>query len=130
MHSTAAGIARALRSGASGYVLKESAGPELLHAIHAVMAGEIYLSASLESERVMIEALMQSESRSVEMLSEREREVIQRIVNGRETGQIAGDMGLSIKTIATYRSRIMSKLGVTNVAGLIRFANEQGIEPL
>lgn len=130
MHSSAMGVARALRNGASGYVLKEAAGSELLGAIRAVMAGDIYLSLRLEPERAAIEAMLQAESRSIDVLSARERDVTQRVVRGHETEQIASDMGISVKTVATYRSRIMSKLGVTNVASLIRFAIEQGIEPL
>jgi DNA-binding NarL/FixJ family response regulator len=130
MHSTNVGVARALRSGASGYVLKESAGPDLIKAIRAVMAGEIFLTARLEQERAAIESLLQVDGRSIDALTQREREVMQLIVNGRETSEIAEDLDLSGKTVATYRSRIFMKLGVTNVASLIRFAIEQGIEPL
>ncbi len=130
MHSTNTGVARALRSGASGYVLKESAGPELNAAIRTVISGDIYLSARLEEQRAEIEALLQVDGRTIDALTTREREVMQLIVNGRETTEIAEALNLSGKTVATYRSRIFMKLGVTNVAGLIRFAIEQGIEPL
>ena len=130
MHSRPASVARALRSGASGYVLKESAGPELLIAIETVMAGEVYLSRHIELDRARIEALLKIEGTPMSALSTREREVIRYIVHGHTTDEIAANLGVAAKTVATYRSRIMSKVGVTNIAGVIRFAIENGLESL
>lgn len=130
MHSRPTSVARALRNGASGYVLKESAGPELLTAIKTVMAGEVYLSRHIEPDRARIEALLKIDGTPMSALSTREREVIRHIVHGHTTDEIATDLGVAAKTIATYRSRIMSKVGVTNIAGVIRFAIENGLESL
>ena len=130
MHSQSSTVARALRNGANGYVLKESAGPELLAAIEAVMAGEVYLSKRIEPNRAKIEALLQTDAASLDDLSARELEVIKLVVNGLSTDEIASRINVASKTVATYRSRIMNKIGATNVAGIIRFAITNGIEPL
>jgi DNA-binding NarL/FixJ family response regulator len=130
MHSTAEHVAHALRGGAHGYVLKESAGSELITAIQRVAAGHMYLSARLERLRPRIDALVTSGKSALEMLSARERQILRRIIDGATSSSMADELGLSTKTVDTYRSRLMAKLGVNDLAGLIWYAVNHGIVPL
>jgi len=123
-------VFRALRAGARGYVLKGSAGAELVEAVLAVFAGERYLSAPITG--VVIDAFLgerQPES-PIESLSPREREVLHLTVTGATSAAIAHKLLLSRKTVDTYRSRVMEKLGVPDLAGLIRFAVAHALTPV
>jgi len=114
-------VFRAVRAGAHAYVLKQSASAELARAITATLHGERYLSppiANLLHRRVVGPATRSP----IEELSAREREVLQFTVSGATSAQIASRLALSPKTVETYRSRIREKLGVSDHAGLIRFA--------
>lgn len=132
MHASAEHIRGALEAGARGYVLKESAGAEVVAAVRAVHAGHRYLS-----ERIADTALDDythkgsagRERSPIERLSPREREVLQLVVEGKSSSEIAACVHLSRKTVETYRSRIMGKLGVHNLASLVRFAIEGGLTP-
>lgn len=121
----------ALRAGARGYLFKESAGRELVQAIHAVHAGHRYLSAKV-SDEVVSACLKQEEAfrDPLAALSRREREVLQLVVEGRTSAEIAGTLYLSVKTVDTYRSRLMKKLNIGDVPGLIKFAIQQGLTSL
>jgi DNA-binding NarL/FixJ family response regulator len=123
-------VFRALRAGARGYVLKESAGTEIVQAVAAVSKGERYLSARLTG--VLIDGLLgdQNCASPIESLSPREREVLHLTVTGASSADIGVRLSLSSKTIDTYRSRLMGKLGVTDLAGLIRFAVAHEMAPL
>jgi DNA-binding NarL/FixJ family response regulator len=131
MQSSSESILRALRAGARGYLFKESAGRELVQAIHAVRAGHRYLSAKV-SDQVIGACLTQKEEfrDPLSVLSHREREVLQLVVEGKTSAEIAGTLFLSVKTIETYRSRLMQKLGIKDIPGLIKFAIQQGITSL
>jgi DNA-binding NarL/FixJ family response regulator len=114
-------VCRTLRAGALGFVFKAEAGPELLHAVRAVMAGTQYLSPA-------IAALFHDGTLSVpitkspfERLSGRERAVVHLIAAGSTSSDIARHLSLSSKTVDTYRARIMVKLNVANRAALIRY---------
>jgi len=122
-------IFRALRAGAHGYVLKEAAANELVHAVKAVAAGERYLSADVAT--VLIDGLLSSDvPRSpLESLSAREREVLHLTVSGHSSGDIAQRLSLSRHTIDTYRGRLMKKLCVTDRLALIQFAVEHALVP-
>lgn len=128
MYGTREHIFRALRAGARGYLLKESAGAEIIEAVRAVDAGQHYLSRSV-TEVILDDyiSLTEQASRPLDRLSEREREVVQFIVAGKSGPEIAAQLHLSPKSIDTYRRRAMQKLGVTDLAGLIRFAMENGL---
>jgi len=130
VHKTSEHIFRALKAGATGYVLKESAGLEVVNAVRAVHAGRRYLSERI-TDTVAAEFVRlhdQTADRSpLESLSEREREVLQLVVEGHSNAEIAARLKLSIKTIETYRSRLMDKLGVRELGGLIRFAITHGL---
>lgn len=128
MHSSAEHVYRALEAGAAGYVLKESAGREAEAAVRAVHGGRQYLSAPL--------AALAAEPRPgkgergpLASLSAREREVLQLVVEGHSSAEIASRVHISPKSVATYRSRLMRKLGVTDVASLVKFAVQHGITP-
>jgi DNA-binding NarL/FixJ family response regulator len=131
MQSSSESILRALRAGARGYLFKESAGRELVQAIHAVRAGHRYLSAKV-SDQVVGACLNQKEAfrTPLSVLSHREREVLQLVVEGKTNAEIAGILFLSVKTIETYRSRLMQKLGIKDIPGLIKFAIQQGLTSL
>lgn len=114
-------VAEALRMGASGYVLKGSAGSDLMSAIDAAVQGRKHLGA--EVAELALQVLMQQESDDpLNALSPRERQIITMVVNGQSSAEIGLALHLSPKTVATYRSRLMSKLGVSDVPGLVRLA--------
>jgi DNA-binding NarL/FixJ family response regulator len=123
-------VFRALRAGARGYVLKESAGTEIVQAVTAVSKGDRYLSARITG--VLIDGLLsdQNSASPIESLSPREREVLHLTVTGASSADIGVRLSLSSKTIDTYRSRVMGKLGVRDLAGLIRFAVAHEMAPL
>jgi DNA-binding NarL/FixJ family response regulator len=133
MHATSEHIFRALEAGARGYLLKESAGVEVVNAVRAVYAGRRYLSDKI-SERLVDDYVQQrrnDQARSpLASLSLREREVLQLVVEGKSSVEIASILCLSPKSIATYRSRLMHKLGVDDIPSLVRFAIQHGLTPL
>jgi DNA-binding NarL/FixJ family response regulator len=122
-------IFRALRAGARGYVVKESASTELVKAVLAVMAGDRYLSPQIAG--VIVDALLGGAPAAspIESLSSREREVLHLTVSGASSAEIAEKLSLSRKTVDTYRSRVMGKLGVEDLAGLVRFAIAHAMTP-
>jgi DNA-binding NarL/FixJ family response regulator len=130
IHSDLEHIFRALQAGAQGYILKESAGSEVISAVRAVFLGRRYLSPSIRD--TVMEAYMQNRQiqSPLEILSMREREVLQLTVEGHSSAAIADKLGLSSKTIETYRSRLMGKIGVRDLTELVRFAIKHGITPL
>jgi DNA-binding NarL/FixJ family response regulator len=117
---------RALRAGAEGYMTKESAPEELVQAIRKILAGGRYVSPTLAEELAL--GLTKDFARTPhETLSDREYEVMCRIASGRTVTEIAGDLSLSVKTISTYRARILEKLGVKNSAEITRYAIRNGL---
>ena len=130
IHSDLEHIFRALQAGAQGYLLKESAGSEVISAVRAVNLGRRYLSPSIR-EAVKEAYLHNRQVQSpLEMLSLREREVLQLTVEGHSSASIAERINLSPKTVDTYRSRLMGKLGVHDLPELVRFAIKHGITPI
>jgi DNA-binding NarL/FixJ family response regulator len=130
IHSDLEHIFRALQAGAQGYLLKESAGSEVISAVRAVYLGRRYLSPSIRD--LVMEAYLNNRKiqSPLELLSMREREVLQLTVEGSSSAAIAERMNLSPKTIETYRSRLMGKLGVHDLTELVRFAIKHGITPI
>jgi len=130
MHSTAEHIYRALQAGAAGYLLKESAGPEVVTAVRTVHVGRRYLSQKI-AETVIDDYIRERRATSpLDSLSRRERQILQLIAEGRSTADAAKLLCLSPKTVETYRSRMMVKLGVPDFAALVRFAVQHGLTPL
>jgi DNA-binding NarL/FixJ family response regulator len=134
MHKTEEYVVNALRAGASGYLLKEDAASELEMAIRTVMAGEVYLSAEA-SQRVedyeerfgSVTTPKESTAHAQHQLTAREREVLQLIAEGRTTQEIARTLAISPKTVETHRYRLMDRLNIHHVAGLVRYAVRIGL---
>ena len=124
MHSTGEHVYRALEAGAMAYVLKDAAGAELLSAVRAVCSGRRYVSPALGDlpapgvRRAPLDAL-----------SARERQVLQLVVEGRTSAEIARTVHLSPKSVQTYRSRLMRKLRMRDLPALVKFAIEHGLTP-
>jgi DNA-binding NarL/FixJ family response regulator len=130
IHSDIEHIFRALQAGAQGYLLKESAGAEVISAVRAVYLGRRYLSPSIRDAIMDTYLHNQQEHSPLDLLSRREREVLQLSVESHSSAAIAKKLNLSPKTIETYRSRLMGKLGVRDLLELVRFAIKHGITPL
>jgi DNA-binding NarL/FixJ family response regulator len=128
MHSSTEYVKRALRAGANGYVLKASAGDELVAAIRAVHNGRRYLSATLADG--LLDRLFDDEEDPVSRLSIRERQVLKLLAEGHPVVRIAEKLSLGRKTVETYRERLMEKLQLTDLPALVKFALKQGIIPL
>jgi DNA-binding NarL/FixJ family response regulator len=114
-------VAEALRMGASGYVLKGSAGSDLMNAIEAAVQGKKHLGADVADLALQV-FTQQEDDDPLGALSPRERQIITMVVSGESSAKIGVQLHLSPKTVATYRSRLMAKLGVTDVPGLVRLA--------
>ncbi len=130
MHSDATLVRQMLQSGARGYLLKRSVTEELLLAIRAANRGEVYLSPAI-SASVLDEFLTRhadsEEHRPFDLLTPREREVLQLIAEGHTNTAIAQMMNISVKTVEKHRANLMSKLKVHDVARLVRVAIKQGL---
>ena len=118
-------VVEALQGGARGYVLKTQCAEDLVRAVHEVMQGAIYLSPGVSS--TLVEAVLAGSSLPHDPLTPREREVLQLVAEGMSTKEVAAAMGVSVKTAETHRSRMMSKLGIHNTAGLVRYALRRGL---
>ena len=122
MHDSGEYVAKALKAGAKGYVLKDAAPVELEFALQAVTVGETYLSPRVSRQVVQSYVQPPPAETGLEALSPRQTEILKAIAGGRSTKQIAYDLGLSVKTIETHRAQIMERLDIHDVAGLVRFA--------
>jgi two-component system, NarL family, invasion response regulator UvrY len=119
-------VAEALRSGAAGYVLKGSASATLLQAIAEVANGRTYLGADV-AHLAVAGLLAAPGDDAADVLSPRERQIVAGVVRGRSSAAIAEELHLSPKTVETYRSRVMAKLGVGDVPALVRWAIRHGL---
>ena len=122
-------VRRALKAGAAGYVVKRSAAKEVVDAIRAVHAGQRYLSPRV-ADVVLEDYTDDKQDDPLARLSAREREVLQLLAEGRTGAQIAERLSLSQKTVETYRARLVEKLGIRDLAGLVRFAIQRGLVSL
>lgn len=127
MHSNPEYVHQALLAGALGYVAKESAGPVLVEAVRAVQAGRRYLSESLGSEALSRYLQRGEDSDPLGRLSAREREVLRHTVEGCTIAETAQRLGLSPKSVETYRSRLMTKLAIEDLPALVKFAIRHGV---
>ncbi|MBU6506354.1 MAG: response regulator transcription factor [Alphaproteobacteria bacterium] len=128
MHADESHVLQALRAGASGYVLKGSAPRELEMAIEAVARGEIFLSPAI-SKHVIDVYLNRAEGEinSLDLLTPRQREILQLIAEGKSSKQIAQLLEASVKTIESHRASLMERLDIHDVAGLVRYAIRHGL---
>lgn len=130
MHSDSMFVTEMLKSGASGYLLKDCAFEELTRAIRTVAAGETYLSTVISSVVVSdyLKHLAKNNSSDLETtLTAREREVLQLLAEGSSTKQIALKLHISAKTVETHRRQMMDKLNIHNVAELTKYAIRKGL---
>jgi DNA-binding NarL/FixJ family response regulator len=121
MHPENQFAVRVLKRGASGYMTKESAADELVGAIKKVLAGGRYVSTSL-AEKLATYLAADSPKPPQELLSDREFQVLRLIASGKIVSEIAKELSLSVKTISTYRTRILEKMGLRNNAELMHYA--------
>jgi DNA-binding NarL/FixJ family response regulator len=129
MQSADAYVLAALKSGASGYVLKETGPGEIVRAVHEVMMGEPYLSPKLSNRLLDVETAKVRPD-PYETLTDREREILQLTAEGHTSPQIAKKLSISPRTAEIHRSRMMKKLGLHNHTEVLRYALKRGILPL
>lgn len=129
MHTKQEYVLQTLRSGAAGYMLKDSAASELEIAIHAVGRGDTYLSPAIP-KRVLDDYLGQgTQGSQLDQLTPRQREILQLIAEGKSTKEMAFMLELSVKTVETHRTQMMGRLQIHDVAGLVRYAMRLGLIP-
>jgi DNA-binding NarL/FixJ family response regulator len=130
MHSDQAYVTQAVQAGARGYLLKDSAGAELIEAMVAVAAGKSFFSPAV-AEVVFDDYVRSLTDRGItdrfDSLSEREREVLQLVAEGRSSREIADVLSISPATVETHRTHVLQKLGLRNTAEVVRYASRRGI---
>jgi DNA-binding NarL/FixJ family response regulator len=125
MFSSSDLVREALRAGASGYLLKESAGEEVVKAVRAVKAGRRYLGERVTN--LLIDSAVREHKATAAALTARERDVLRLVVDGKSNAEAAAVLGLSIRSVETYRLRLMQKLGLSDVPALVKYAIRNGI---
>ena len=128
MHAEDSYVRQAMRAGVAGYLLKGAAVSELPLALQSVMRGETYLTPRVS--QTVVEGMLSDRpggSDPLDGLTQRQREILQLIAEGRSTKEIAGTLDVSVKTVETHRARLMERLGIRDVAGLVRFAIKAGL---
>jgi len=130
MHSDETYVLRALKAGAKGYLLKDSAEADLIRAIHAVADGKSFFSPAVS--KVLLDDYMRKLQRSgaedaYDLLTPREREILQLVVEGKSNKEVANMLNLSVYTVETHRSNVMEKLNLKGVPELILYAVRKGI---
>ncbi|PYR95497.1 MAG: DNA-binding response regulator [Acidobacteria bacterium] len=118
-------VLEALQAGVHGYVVKTQAAADLVQAIREIRGNAIYLSPTIS--RAVVEAYFDKVTPPGDVLSSRERQVLQLVAEGKTTKEIAAVLGVSIKTADSHRARIMRKLDIHDTAGLVRFAIRRGL---
>ena len=127
MHNDGERATQALRAGASAFLLKESAGEELVNAIHQALQGRVYLTPAVT--RAVMERMSASEGRSAPELTSRQLDVLRLIVKGQRMKEIAAALQLSTRTVETHKYEMMQVLGTHSTAELVRYAIEHGLIP-
>jgi DNA-binding NarL/FixJ family response regulator len=135
MHTNEEYVVQALKAGAAGYLLKDSAPNELEIAVNAVIRGETYLSPAISKHVVDsylrrisdVSSNREKEPDIYKQLTSRQREILQLIAEGNSTKEIATKLNVSIKTVETHRMQLMDRLEIHDVAGLVRYAIRMGI---
>jgi len=125
MHTEEHHVAAALRAGIKAYLLKTQAAEDLVRAIRDVVRGHVFLSAAIS--RVVVEGYVSGVPAPGESLAPRERQVLQLVAEGNTSKEIAVLLNLSVKTVDSYRARVMEKVGVHETAGLVRYAIRNGV---
>jgi DNA-binding NarL/FixJ family response regulator len=126
MHNTKEYVLQALNAGASAYLLKDSAPVELELALQAVSRGDAYLSPAV-SNKLIEHSLLKQQEGAAPSLTPRQREVLLLIARGHSTKDIAHHLNVSVKTVETHRMRLMQRLSINDIAGLVRYAIRSGL---
>ena len=131
MHAAEEFVRRAVRAGASGYVVKESVPMELELALEALMRGEAYFSPRISRHLLSIlsEPATTERESSLDSLTGRQREILQLIAEGKSTKEIAGILEVSVKTVESHRAGIMAKLDIRDIPGLVMYAARHNLIP-
>jgi len=125
MHTEDHLIMESLRAGVTGYVLKTKAASELVQALRAVCRGEMFLTQSIS--RTIVQGFLNNAQAAPNSVSDRERQVLQLVAEGKTTKEIASLLGISTKTAESHRSNLMEKLNIHDTAGLVRYAIKNGL---
>jgi DNA-binding NarL/FixJ family response regulator len=125
MHASEEYVAQALKAGASGYLLKDAATAELEMALKSVSMGQFYLSPAIS--RQVVDNFLRGGPTGLDLLTPRQREILQLIAEGKGTRDIAETLHLSVKTVETHRAQLMERLDIHDIAGLIRYALRKGL---
>jgi len=129
MHTTEDFVHRAIKAGASGYLVKDSAPMELRMAIEAIMRGEVYLCPRVSKHLIagFLQAGGGPRASALEQLTSRQREILQMVAEGKTTKEIAFVLDVSVKTVESHRAALMERLDIRDVAGLVLFAVREGL---
>lgn len=130
MHSSPIVVRRAVEAGALGFLAKDAGTEELLRAVRAAGAGERYISQRLAHSLLDARRSAGPREYAVEVLTPTERNILKLVTEGRSNFEVAATIGLSPRTVETYRGRLMRKLGIENLPNLVRYAIRHGIIPL
>jgi len=125
MHKDSVYVREVLRAGARGYLLKDSGANDLVAAVRAVAQGESYLSPAISN--AVLDDYRKHVTNPIDLLSSREREVLQMLAEGKTNKEIAGVLNLSVYTVDAHRGRIMEKLNLHSINDLVRFAVRNGL---
>ena len=125
MYSDKSYVLRALREGVRGYVLKSQASVDLIHAIQEIMRGDVYISPGVAA--TVVDAYLGKIDVDADPLTPRERQILQLVAEGKTTKEIAALLSVSFKTAESHRNRIMKKLNIHNVTGLVHYAIRSGL---
>jgi DNA-binding NarL/FixJ family response regulator len=125
MHKDSVYVREILRAGARGYLLKDSGAADLVAAIHAVASGESYLSPAVSN--AVLDDYRRHVTNPIDLLTSREREVLQLLAESKTNKEIAGVLNLSVYTVEAHRGRIMEKLNLHSIGELVRFAVRNGL---
>jgi two-component system, NarL family, response regulator NreC len=125
MHKDSVYVREILRAGARGYLLKDSPAPDLISAVRAVAAGEGFLSPAVSN--AVLDDYRKHVTDPIDLLSSREREVLQMLAEGKTNKEIAAILNLSVYTVDAHRGRIMEKLNLHSINDLVRFAVRSGL---
>jgi len=128
MHAEEQYALRAFKAGANGYITKDAASQELIDAVRKVAAGGVFVSTAL-AERVVLQMNHTIDKPPHEQLSDRELDVLRRLVAGQRPTEIAAALHLSVKTVSSHKSRVQEKLNLPTTAALIRYGMEHGLAP-
>ena len=132
MHSDRGFLIKMLKAGASGYLLKDCASEELIDAVHVIMKNRLYISPAMVDD--MVRGYVQMASRedlsAFSVLTARERDVLQKLAEGKSVKEIAHDLNISVKTVETFRHRIEDKLHLNSIAELTKYAIREGLTSL